>query len=225
MDLNYERIAFDMRTQSEVIDSLINEFGLFKIKNGKFYSESILRRLHERDEKSNKARESVLKRWNKESYKDTNVLQNEYDSNTIKEKKSKVKESKVNNNIVENIYSLYPSKCPINNSLTGKSKKNKIQIEKLLKDYSEEQLIKVISQYIDDCKKHNRFIKNFSTFLNNIPEIPEVEVKSITKVKEINLYLPGTNGNMNWPENDIENGKIEFSKRFGGFDPNDVKVR
>src|SRR5690606_30894042 len=80
---------------SEIIKSVINDFDLFKIKDGLFWSESLLRRMKLKDEKSNKARESALKRWNKvsESEGNANALQSDSDSNA-----SKVKERKVNNN-------------------------------------------------------------------------------------------------------------------------------
>lgn len=93
LPLDYECIAFDLRSNPDVIKSIINDFDLFVIENDIFGSLSVERRLTERNEKSLKARESVLKRWNK-TKKDTNVLQTNYDSNTIKERK--VKENKEN---------------------------------------------------------------------------------------------------------------------------------
>lgn len=95
LPLDYECIAFDLRTNPDVIKSIINDFDLFVIENDIFGSLSVERRLTERNEKSLKARESVLKRWNK-TKKDTNVLQTNYDSNTIKERK--VKENKETKN-------------------------------------------------------------------------------------------------------------------------------
>jgi hypothetical protein len=94
---DYECIAYDLRTDANVIKSIVNDFDLFEIDNESFGSLSIQRRLNERNEKSKKARESVLKRWNKPK-EDTNVLQTYNDGNTIKERKgkeSKEKESKV----------------------------------------------------------------------------------------------------------------------------------
>lgn len=99
LPMDYECIAFDLRTNPDVIKSIINDFDLFVIENDTFGSLSVERRLTERNEKSIKARESVLKRWNKNK-KDTNVLQTNYDSNTIKESKGKeikVNETKENN--------------------------------------------------------------------------------------------------------------------------------
>ena len=93
LQTDYECIAFDLRTDAEVIRSIINDFDLFQINGDSFGSPSVERRINERDAKSQKARESVQKRWNNEK-NNTNVLPSQNDTNTIKE--SKVKESKVN---------------------------------------------------------------------------------------------------------------------------------
>ena len=89
----YERISFELRTDIEFIKSIIEEFNLFEKDNKKFWSETAINRLNKRMEKSNKARESVQKRWNKYNG-NTNVLEKKNDSNTSKVKESKVKESK-----------------------------------------------------------------------------------------------------------------------------------
>ena len=80
-----ERIAFEMRTHSDMIADIINNFDLFVIEDEIFYSESALRRLNIRKEKSDKARKSAETRW-----KDANALQTQSESNAIKVNKSKV---------------------------------------------------------------------------------------------------------------------------------------
>lgn len=74
---------------------------------------------------------------------------------------------------IDEIYKLYPSKCIVKNSPTGKSKKDKDKIKTLLKNNSADHLKKVIIWYVDECKKNNTYMKNFSTFLNNLPDIDE----------------------------------------------------
>ena len=99
LQLDYDSIAFDLRTNTELIKSIINEFDLFIIDVDKFGSMSIQKRLDERDSKSKKARESARYRWNKTKI-DANALQTQSDSNAIKEIKGneiKVKENKINN--------------------------------------------------------------------------------------------------------------------------------
>lgn len=87
----YERISFELRTEYELVKSVINDFDLFCFDGDLFYSESALNRLNQRSEKSHKARESINKRWEK-AKDNTNVIRTNNDSNTIKVKKSKVKE-------------------------------------------------------------------------------------------------------------------------------------
>ncbi|MES2395887.1 MAG: Lin1244/Lin1753 domain-containing protein [Bacteroidota bacterium] len=92
---DYDSIAFDLRTTSEVIKSLINDFDLFVIDADHFGSLSVERRLNERNDKSVKARESALNRWNKIKA-DANALRTQSECNAIKDsigKESKVKDS------------------------------------------------------------------------------------------------------------------------------------
>lgn len=72
--------------------------------------------------------------------------------------------------IVERIYKLYPTTCPITGRSLGKGAKNKKQIITLLKKHSPQEIEVAIKNYIDDCKVYNSYVKNFSTFLNNLPD-------------------------------------------------------
>jgi hypothetical protein len=84
LPLDYDTISYDLRIDKSVLISIINDYDLFVFDGDTFGSLSVERRLKERDQRSNKARESVLKRWNK--VKDnTNVLQSNNEPNTIKE--------------------------------------------------------------------------------------------------------------------------------------------
>ena len=95
MRLQYERIAFDLRIDENLVKSIINDFGLFEIKENHFYSNSIQKRLDQRKKKSEKATQSANKRWG-----NANAMRTHSDGNAIKEKKGKeIKENKVNNNI------------------------------------------------------------------------------------------------------------------------------
>lgn len=87
-----ERIAYELRVDSKVVESVIFDFDLFVFDDENFGSLSVQRRLDERFEKSAKARESANKRWN-----NANALQTQSDRNAIKESKVKeIKERKVN---------------------------------------------------------------------------------------------------------------------------------
>ncbi len=72
---------------------------------------------------------------------------------------------------IEEIYNSYPTKDFINNRSTSKSGKDKLKIAMLLKQKSKQELLKIIETYITECKQTKTFIKNFSTFLNNLPDI------------------------------------------------------
>jgi hypothetical protein len=66
----YERISFELRTKEEIVQSVINDFDLFDLDDGQFWSKAVLERLQKRCEKSEKARNSILKRWAKHGYTD-----------------------------------------------------------------------------------------------------------------------------------------------------------
>jgi hypothetical protein len=60
-----ERIAFELRTHCEKVKPVI-ESDLFKRDKEKFWSESVLRRLDERKDKSKKNSDNAFERWRKE---------------------------------------------------------------------------------------------------------------------------------------------------------------
>lgn len=95
LQIRYDRISFELRTSKEKVKSIIEDYKLFENDWDKFWSNSIIDRLKQRMDKSEKARLSVQKRWDDKKTKDTNVLQTNNDSNTIKERKGKeIKEKK-----------------------------------------------------------------------------------------------------------------------------------
>jgi len=91
---NIEAIAFELHTECDRIKNVLQDFNLFKFKDERFFSESILRRLKERKSKSEKTRKSAETRWNKVREDDTNALQSQSECNAIKEKESKVNKRK-----------------------------------------------------------------------------------------------------------------------------------
>lgn len=96
-----------------------------------------------------------------------NDYQNLNDDDEIKIKT--VKDS-INKDSINNIYNSYPSNCVVKSTSTGKSSSNKTKIKSLLKQHSEEEIVSTINKYVTDCKKNNVYMKNFSTFLNNLPD-------------------------------------------------------
>ncbi len=91
--LDYETFAFDLRCDISKVKSIINDFDLFVIEGEIFGSTSVQSRLEERNAKSKKARESVLKRWER-GKSHTNVLPTNNDSNTESSNRNTIKESK-----------------------------------------------------------------------------------------------------------------------------------
>jgi hypothetical protein len=85
LPLECESIAFDLRTQEDIVESIIKDFDLFVIEGNEFGSMSVERRLDQRAERSNKARESANLRWAKHA----NALRTQSEGNAIKERKEK----------------------------------------------------------------------------------------------------------------------------------------
>lgn len=108
-----------------------------------------------------------------------------------KEEKPKASKDEGDDDFVEMIYSLYPTKCPKRGSSLGKSTKDKNRIRKLLKTYTKEQIEAVVRKEVED-KYGKSYMQNFSTFLNNFPDpsIMEDHSKEHTK-KEQDLIVNG----------------------------------
>ena len=88
LQTDYETIAFDLRVDASVVQSIIEDFNLFSFDGETLWSASVERRLIERNNKSEKARQSALSRWNKKP-DDANAMRTHSDSNAIKERKGK----------------------------------------------------------------------------------------------------------------------------------------
>lgn len=87
-----ESYAFALRSDNECLQSLLKDFGLFKQDATYFWSDSVNRRISDREQKSEKARLSANSRWNNANVliKDANVLRQECEGNAIKERKEDV---------------------------------------------------------------------------------------------------------------------------------------
>lgn len=108
------------------------------------------------------------------------------DKNQIETKAEPNKNPNLNVNHNENIeliYNSYPTRCVVGGRSTGKSAKTKDKIKTLLKTIDSDKLVDTIKWYVEDCKKTNTYMMNFSTFLNNIPDVPEEYKPIIPNVK------------------------------------------
>lgn len=114
LDLNQiDLLAYELRTEKNLIEKIINDYDLFKINKNKFYSKSVLQRLEKINEISKKNKENIKKRWEKEKQKmemktnddcNTVVLQSNYKEKE-KENKNKIKENIIiTTTTINNIY-------------------------------------------------------------------------------------------------------------------------
>jgi uncharacterized phage protein (TIGR02220 family) len=200
---DYESIAYDLRTECELVKSIVNDFDLFKIIGDTFQSLSIERRLVERSEKSNKAKVSANARWNKVKdanafNKDANALLMQSDSNAIKEskeKESKEKESKEKESKEkEEDKSFNDELLSFLNTTTGKSfkivtSKSEKNIKSRLKQGF---TIEDIKRAIVNCSKNKYHIENpqyltleFITRADSLEKYLNVAPAQMTVVKEI----------------------------------------
>lgn len=60
---DYNCIAYELRTQCERIQSIINDFGLFEFEGDLFYSVSVLKRLDIQKKKSETSKKAAETRW------------------------------------------------------------------------------------------------------------------------------------------------------------------
>lgn len=133
------------------IKDCIEDYELFKQEDERFYSNSLLKRMEQKDRKSVIAREKAEKRWSSNA----KVMQQQCSSNANKVKENKEKENKENKNktnenkenrkrIVE-VYNRYCTNLPQVQKITDKREK---AIDKFLKEFS-------IEQFEEICKKAN----------------------------------------------------------------------
>ena len=83
LQTNYKRIAYELRCDEQKVRKVVCEFNLFVISDEKFSSNSVKKRIKEKEKKSKQASISARKRW------DANALPTQSDSNAIKERKGK----------------------------------------------------------------------------------------------------------------------------------------
>ena len=165
--MDYDGIAFDLRVEIDVVESVINDFDLFSFDQDCFGSISVERRLNERNEKSKKARESASYRWNKKD-DNANAMRTHNERNAIKERKGKERKEKKETLTVlsfDEFWNAYDKK-------TGKDvcmKKYKSIDEK------DRQLIKdTLPNYLSTIKD-KQFQKNPLTYLNQKIWLDECE--------------------------------------------------
>ncbi len=141
-----DRIAFELRTQSDRIASVLNDFELFYCEDGMYRSESIDRRLNERNDKSEKARQSALSGWERRRNPKPNVNIPRNKNVTHREKKEDIPDFIIPDLSFQSVWEEW--------------KAYRKEIKKPIKPVSQqaayEQLIE-LSQ--SDCKKAEKIVK------------------------------------------------------------------
>ena len=103
MKKHFRSIGYSFQVDEKKIESIVNDFDLFATDQEFFWSESLLKRMELKEEKSEKMRNAANKRWNKEA--DAKAMQKHSTSNAeaMQLKERKENETKVNER-KENIF-------------------------------------------------------------------------------------------------------------------------
>lgn len=81
---DYNLLAYELRTQAERIQEVVENYKLFRLKDKKFTSDRVLANLKTQKEKSEKALKSANRRWKDDN---ANAMPTHSEGNAIKEKK------------------------------------------------------------------------------------------------------------------------------------------
>jgi len=165
---DYDGIAYDLRSDSEIVASVINDFDLFVFNGDFFGSNSVQERLDQRNSKSESARKSASYRWD-----NANALQTQSECNAKKERKGK--EIKGNKIYYRDNVSL--SEKENTNLITEFGEKEVSEMYDYLSAYKIEKSYKTKSDYltikrwvVDAVKRQNKtgFSKNGNTYQNQL---------------------------------------------------------
>jgi hypothetical protein len=167
--LDCEGIAYDLRVDESLVKSIINDFDLFVIDGDEFGSLSVGKRIEQRNERSKKARESALSRWNKKQ-DDANALRTECDSNAIKEKKRKEKEINIPFDVFWNLYNKKVAKVKCEPKWNN------------LKDEERQKIIDTLPGFISSIRD-KQYQPNPETYINQRRWEDEVENKKLILLK------------------------------------------
>ena len=179
MQKHYMSIAFALHTDESKIKSLVNDFDLFSQDQDLFWSESLLKRMELKEEKSEKMRNAANKRWNKDSDAEAMHKHSISNAEAMQLKESKVKESKLNLIDEESHNEIFRKLWTSTIWLEGIAMKNKASIEQVrnhLNEFRQEQLLKAeLKVSEEDAKKH------FVNWIKRGNPIPELDANKYNK--------------------------------------------
>lgn len=166
-------LAMDIGAKKEKLEAVIFDFELFSIKNNVISSKRVGQNLKLQKEKSKKARESIMRRW-QEKEPDTNVLRTNNERNTIKEKKekeTKVKEKKEEEKKSDETFLPCGS---FNNVFLSPAQRSELLVEAKTEA--------VLNTVIDELSQ-NIALKKEKPFDEGIPDLHFVRVRRYIKQK------------------------------------------
>ena len=165
---DYDGIAYDLRSDSDIVKSVINDFDLFVFDGEFFGSKSVQERLEQRNSKSESARKSASYRW-----KNANALQTQSEGNAKKERKGK----EIKGNKISYRENISLSEKENTNLITEYGEKAVAELYDYLSAYKIEKSYKTKSDYltikrwvVDAVKKQNKtvFSQNGNTYQNQL---------------------------------------------------------
>jgi hypothetical protein len=187
LQIDCESIAYDLRSDIEIVKSIINDFGLFVCRDDMFYSESIKSRLEERMKKAESARSAATKRWKKDANAST-IDADASESYAIKKRK----ESK---DINEYKMNKYIKKREMDNKSLSSALKPISEVQELTTEEEEKRFrdLQQVSILEPESQEENDFIESRVT---NIPlgklisklVNPDMESSKLTTESNPNKY-------------------------------------
>lgn len=207
---DYNVLAFDFRVSADLVKSVVEDFGLFVFtEDGKhFYSERMQRNMKIVQSKSEKARQAVKKRWEKQK-KDTDekpikhdgntdLILTYNDSNTIKQKeikrnKTKEDEEEVKDSTSTSISdSLFPIETLKTEYLQNERLCNAVISNKQNKIRDLSELKTKLTEFVSELEQRGHFSKKKEDFQTHFRSWARkrFEQQSEAKVMNINQRIP-----------------------------------
>jgi len=151
---NLANHAQTLRINLEMINNIIEDFGLFEFDGNRVWSNSVLARIEKINQKRGKASESAYKRW------DANASQThmptQCDGNALKV--NKIKEKYIGD--FEAVWAKYPSKVGKSDALRHFNASIKSEVDFTL-------INKALQNYLLSKRVKDGFVQNGSTWFND----------------------------------------------------------
>lgn len=179
VELQYINVENDARNNIKIIEICNNEHYSELLESKRFSYDSVENLTHFKDilssisaknesESGQNSTTSVTKNAQKTRQPRTNKTA-KTSKNEEKKDEAEPNNNQIIDDFVDKIYKLYPTTCPMRNTPLGKCSKDKERIRRLLKDYSMEDIERVVRNEVE-TKFGKAYMQNFATFLRNFPD-------------------------------------------------------